>query len=244
MRTIAALIALALLGVLLALGLLSNDELRRVFRISSEAINPLAWLQGRPDPDEARVVPLEAMKTHGGASMVKRASWEDIEHRPRPRDKRTDPLRGTTEMMFLDTPHELALAKALQHARLPNKVLKVGIATRSGVRTSAKDKTRRPVGEIGLIEIYSGEPMRREAIEESVDRAVQVAFDTVPSLREVDVDVVPWRTVQGMKPPVRFSVSALRSAWFSVSGVRSHGENLRTCGAVWVDSHVMSAGMP
>lgn len=238
-----ALVALAAVGFVLAALALSNAELRRWVRIPADAPDPIRWIVGPSSEVDSRIVPLDQMKGQSGPNRFKRASWEGIEGKARPADPRTDPKRGTTQTMFLHTRFETRLSSMLRRARLPNKVLRVGIsipATRPRQNSNPQTPVQARQGSVCFIEIDSRTPACRPDIEESVDRAVQIAFDTLPMVDEVDVVAVPWRTVQGMKPPILFSVSARRNAWFGVAGARSHMENLRTAGAVWVDPHVMS----
>lgn len=236
-----ALVALVAVGIMLAALALSNAELRRWVRVPLDAPDPIRWIAAASSEMDPRIVPLDQMKGQSGPNPFKRPSWEGIDGKSRPADPRTDPKRGTTQTMFLHTRLETRLSSMLRRARLPNKVLRIGItipATRP--RASANLQVRARQGAICFMEIDSRVPPCRPDIEETVDRAVQIAFDTLPLVDEVDVVVVPWRTVQGMKPPILFSVFARRSDWFGVAGARSHMENLRTAGAVWVDPHVMS----
>ena len=238
-----ALVVLIAVGVVLAGIVLSNSEVRRWLKVPPDAPDLVAWISGVDSGVDPRVVPLDQMGGHQGGNPFKRASWEDVERKPRPADPRTDPLRGTTQAMYFHTRLEARLSALLRRAHLPNKVLRVGIWTPAPLATPTAGARRRSAamkGAVCFVEIYSGDPPCREAVEESADRAVQLVFEAFPVVDEVDVSVVPWRTVQGLKPPVLLSVSAMRNAWFGVAGARSHAANLRTAGAVWVDPHVMS----
>lgn len=237
--------ACVVLAVLVAVGIcagvlaISDPDVRRLARLSPDVPNPLV-LAAAAQPVDPRVIPLDVMGARKGPNPFQRTSWEGIEHRPPPRDPRTDPRRGSTQAMYFHPRLEMRLSSALRRGGVTCKVLRVGIAL-PGTPRAARPATG---GGVCSIEIYCGSPAGRHAVEESVDRAVQVAFDTLPMVDEVDVVAVPWRTVQGKKPPVRYSVSARREMWFGVSGARSHAENLRTCGAVWCDPHVMSGCPP
>lgn len=245
-----AIAGLVALGVILGLGFLAIPTVRHHLNLAPDAPNPLGeLLEPTPLPEQPEITPVEQMEWARNSNRFTRPSWQANEHGARPRDPRTDPRRGTTETMFFQTALEVKLSTALREARLPNKILKIGIRR---VHSSAVGSTASSIVKHGVpaadaqrgpcfcyIEVYSGMPVSRPAIEETVDRAIELTFRTVPEVVEVDVVAVPWRTVRAYRPPAYFSVTAERVAYLPVAGVRSHMENLRTCGAVWVDAKVM-----
>lgn len=235
------------LGIVVGLSIMAVPEVRHMMKLSPDAPNPVGEiLDPSLEPEGPTITPLDKMGSMKGPNPFKRASWEGVEHETRPDDPRTDPRRGTTEIMFFHTALEEKLSSDLRQALLPNKILKVGIWSqalhhRTQARTAAQDSGRHDTSYwICYIEVYSGDPISRPAIEETVDRSIQIVFSTIPRVDSVDIVAVPWRTVLGHKPPTYFSVTAERKTYVGIAGARSHMVNLRSCGAVWCDARVMS----
>jgi hypothetical protein len=231
--------AFAAVGVATGSVLLSNQEIRHLIAAPPDTPDPVAWFFAAEEPQVRRVVPLEEMGPMKGPNRFQRPSWEGVDSAPRPADPRTDPLHGTTQVMFFHTALETRLSSILRQARLPLRVLRLGIEARVPAASTRAGQKTLPHG-LCYIEIYCGDPPAAPAIEETADRAIQLAFAGIPHIAEVDLVAVPWRTAPGHKPPIRFSVDAHRASYVGIAGARSHMANLRTCGAVWVDPRVMS----
>lgn len=235
------LIFLAAVGIVTACGLLSSPDVRLTLRLPPDTPNPLAWLMGDVQPEGREIIPLEDMGQVRGPNRFRRQSWEGADRRPT--DPHADPLRGTTQVMFFHTTLETRLSSELRQARLPGRVLKLGIAAPPWLpsrRPKGAQHRSTPAGLIGYIEVYAGDPISRPALEETADRAIQITFQTCPQVEEVDIVAVPWRGVPGRRPPEWLSVCATRESYAGVAGARSHLDNLRTCGDIWVDPRAMA----
>lgn len=225
-------VALSFLAVLVGLGiaaaclLLDDPDVRAFlsrsfFKTRGDTPNPLGdWL------DDKEVEPLDAL-----SRLPARTSWGSLERAKV--DPSTNPDAGTTELMYFHTKEELRLAEALRDARLPNKVLKIGLAPPRG------NGQRGTAHWLCYVEIHCGKPISRAAIEETADRAIHTIFATVPQVDEVNLVAVERRTGRGHRPPSRFSVEVSRGRWEGVPGARSHMDNLRVSAAIWCDPRAM-----
>lgn len=247
-RAVLSVVFLTAVGIVTALSLLAVPDVQRLLMVPPETPNLITLLYGETPQEDSRIIPLEQMGRMKGPNRFKRLSWEGVEHSTRPDDPRSDPTHGTTQVEFFHTDSEMRLSSALRQARLPNKVLKLGIWCPPTAHGKGKKPHPAPSSTpdsksghcVCYIEVYAGDPVSRAAVEETADRALTIAFDSEPMIDEIDLVAVPWRTIRGHKPPTYFSVTAQRDAYFAVAGARSHAENLRNCGAVFADPRVMS----
>lgn len=166
-------------------------------------------------------------KTLGLGGAKRRISWNELDSKHHRKDASTDPTTGKVVPRYLDPVLEMRLSSVFSEIPGALPVLSVGVVTVGG-------------RSIAGLEMWSGEPASRTAIEDSAAHLIQVSFETIKTLDEVDITAVPWRTVRGYKPPSFFSVAARRVDYIPSTENVSSREVLDRFGACWWDYRVMS----
>lgn len=157
-----------------------------------------------------------------------RTSWALLDQGLPPTDPRTDPRDGRIWISHFQPEIEMRLSTLYRRARLPLPVLRI-----SFVRGGEPSRC-------GL-EIWTGSPPGRGAIEATAARVIALTFQAVPGLQELDVVAVPWRTVKKSRPPTYYSVLARRADLVDVGPLRSPQYLLEHFGPQWWDPRVRFA---
>ena len=154
-----------------------------------------------------------------------RLSWALIDKEGLPKDPRANPQIGKTQISYLNQSIESRLSVRYQRTSLPLRVLHIQVMDVGSRHACA-------------IQFWCGNPPYRETIELTAADLITTTFEAMPDMEEIDLEAVPWRAVQGTRPPAYYAISAHRIQYPGISYLAHPRFLLDRFGPQWWDPRV------